>query len=792
MLPSPRPRRTHRTILIPAVRFDPSHRPSPGTCCQKRHHARVFHPIFVVLLLHLTGCGSEPGSFDSSLTLAELVPHQASNISTDFISASESIGLDRVDFGMHRQEDKSPEDDGLQIIHGFARLRIFSADGDLVALDLEAGLPTSETDQKLRVVVRLNGEWLKRITLTPGFDSYRIDIPAEVAIRGQNRLEFQTRPNRRQIESDSIPSALVRRVRFRSRAGRRFWPNRPDRIRVETSQEPSGGSTVEMPTAGYLDMVVEVPPEGLLVGSTDSVAAPNEDDNSIEIYIHVSDAQLTEQVLFSHEQRAGRSRPQSFRCDLKTWVGQTVRIRFGVTGPGNAVVSWRDVRIVGSGPDLDPIIKPEPPPKTGRLGSPDIVVIMLDAARADAFSPFGSERATPALERLSREGTKFTNAISTSPWTGQSVPSILTGLFADTVGVGAWGSTLPESVPTIAELMSQAGYRTVLWSQHPIYRNRQGLKRGFDEFILSPRGGYNWVPESGLLFDNERPTFAWLHFVPPHTPYRPPEPFLGSYSSWYTGGTTVEARFLSQFPHKIDPNTLSGDDRRFIRDRYLENAAFADHLVGRVLDISDDRDRYDGSMIVILSDHGEAFLEHGGFLHTRHVYREYLNVPFIIKWPSGIGLFRDQVDEIVPLVDLMPTLVDGLSLESRNAAFQGRTLLPVILDEQPREGPSYAVTRGEENRSKPPRPEAMFDQEGWRLIYDPLTNRSELFQSSADPEEQRDLVHEYPMKALRMRQTLLRQMEYNRQLLENSNVDTSEQELDPEVIEQLQALGYLD
>jgi arylsulfatase A-like enzyme len=730
------------------------------------------------------------------LALTEFVAHQESNISTDFVSAIESIGLDRVEFGLHKPEYENPDHDSLEVRHGLGRLGVFSADGDLVGLDLEAGLPPWESNQKLRMIVRLNGKWLRRITLTPGFDAYRIDIPSDIAVRGRNRLEFQTRPNRRQLESDLIPTALVRRVRFRAQTGRDLWPDRPDRIRFGASQEPGPTSTIEMPTAGYLDMVVEVPSEGFLLGSITSQPAPNEDDKSIEIYVHLADSQPTETVLFSQERRAGRSRVRPFRCDLTAWVGQTVRLRFGVTGPANAVVSWRDVRVVGSTPDhgvdLDPIIRAAPPPATGRLGQPNVVVILLDAARADAFSPFGSERSTPALERLSKDGTKFTNAISPSPWTGQSVPSILTGLFADTLGIGAWSSPLPDSVPTLAELMSRAGYRTVLWSQHPIYRNRQGLRRGFDESVRSPRSSYNSVPAPDLLFDDERPTFAWLHFIPPHTPYRPPAPFLGSYSSWYVGGTSVEATFLSQFPHKIDPKTLSGDDRRFIRDRYLENAAFADHLVGRVIDTMDNQGRYESSMIVVLSDHGEGFLEHGSFLHTRHVYREFLNVPFVIKWPAGIGLFRSTVDDIVPLVDLLPTLVDGLTLESHDATFQGRTLLPVVLDHQAREGPFYAVTRGDHDRSKPPRPEAMFDRDGWRLIYDALTDRGRLFRYSQDPEEQRDLAHEYPMKALQMRQSVLRQMADNKTLLGHPQVDSSESELDPEVIEQLEALGYLD
>ncbi|MEJ2086476.1 MAG: sulfatase, partial [Acidobacteriota bacterium] len=421
-----------------------------------------------------------------------------------------------------------------------------------------------------------------------------------------------------------------------------------------------------------------------------------------------------------------------------------------------------------------------------------MTVILLDAARADAFSPFGGEYTTPGLERLAGDGTKFTRAISTSSWTGQSVPSIFTGLFADTLGIGGWGSALPTEPATLAELLAAAGYRTVLWSQHPIYRNRSGLQRGFEEVVISAGRSYDHVPGPDLLFDEQRPTFTWLHFIPPHTPYRPPGRFLGSYSSWYEGGTSVEASFLSQFPHRVEPDILGSEDRRYIRDRYLENAAFADELVQRVVDLFDQSGRYDDSMIVVLSDHGEAFLEHDRFLHTRHVYREFLHVPWIIKWPFGLDTVDDNVDAVVPLTDLVPTLVDGLGLEVPGPGFQGQSLLPLVLDGLQRSGPVYAETRGDAHGSKPPLPESMLEVDGWRIVYDALADRSEIYRSHEDPLEQSDLARTQPMRMLQMRQAILRQMTLNRSLLGTRNENYLEPDLDTKTIEQLRALGYLD
>jgi len=745
--------------------------------------------------LIVANCAPGPDDFAKSIGLAEYVFHQQTNISTEWVSAVDSIGLDCIAFGLAAVDDP---DLGrvFDLPDGFGRMQVFSADGDLTDLDLEMGLAGGSSDERMRMLVRLNDKRLRRVTLTPGLDTYRLEVPEGLAVKGRNRLELQARPSRRQIASTEIPQVRLRRVRFRSARARPFWPQRPERIRVVDAPQDPTRQTVEMPTASFVDMVLALPREAMLVGSVSSSTPADQRQRPVEVYIELVDKSLEPSALIHETISSESSQEHRFRIDLGSWAEREVSLRFGTTGTGNAMVRWHDVR-VGSADsslelELEPTIDPEPPPSSGRLGRPDIVVILVDAARADAFSPFGGEHPTPGLERLALDGTKFTEAISTSPWTGQSVPSMLTGLFADTLGIGGWGSELPVEPSTLAELLVAAGYRTALWSQHPIYRNRSGLQRGFDEVVISAGRSYDRVPEPSLLFDDLRPTFTWLHFIPPHTPYRPPSRFLGSYSSWYQGGISVEASFLSQFPHRIEPDSLGHEDLRYIRDRYLENAAFADELVQRVVELFDVSGRYEESMIVVLSDHGEAFLEHGRFLHTRHVYREFLQVPWVIKWPSAVAPFADQVDDVVALTDLVPTLVDGLGLEFPGPGFQGQSLLPLVLDGIPRSGPVYAVTRGDAHGSKPPLPESMLEVDGWRIVYDALADRSEIYRAREDPREQSDLARMHPMKALRLRQAMLRQLTRNRTLVGIRTEDYLEPDLDEETVEQLRALGYLD
>ena len=747
----------------------------------------------LVFWMSSIGCKPRVEPAASTLGLHELVGHQIGNVTTDFVSSRRSIGLDQIEFGLYSRQVEGIEGRVLEIEPGVGRLALFSADGDLVALDIEAGLPPSTSDEAVRLLVRLNGERIKRVKLTAGLESYRIEIPDHLVRPGRNTLELHPRPSRRQQENDSAPPVLVRRLRLRSSTGRSLWPERPERIDWFETDDASHKNIIVMPNAAFVDMVVNLPDRARLTGG---VVCELAEQSPMEAYVTLLDAQQESHPLFSTTCHRSSSRPVEIEAQLARWSGQTVRLRVGLTGRGNGIARWNDVMVAtpeqGESFGLAPTIDREPPPRSGLLGRPDVVVILLDAARADAFSPFGAKQPTPGLERLAAAGTRFTHAISPSPWTGQSVPSILTSLFPDTLGIGAWGSNLPESVPTIAELMAQAGYRTVLWSQHPFYRNRKGLQRGFEVSVRAPRGGYDFLPDTALLIDDERPTFSWLHFIPPHTPYRPPEPFFGSLTGWYSGGTSVEASFLSRFPHRLDPAVLSGDDKRYIWQRYLENAVFADDLVRRVIENLDLVGRYDDALVVVLSDHGEAFLEHGRYLHTDHVYREFLRVPFVIKWPATVGPFQSKIDEIVPLIDLVPTLVDGLQLETDGTGFQGRSLLPILAADRLRSGPYFASTRGDADRSKAPRPEIMFEHDGWRTIYSTLRDQGHLFRPQQDPDEQSDLAAAHPNRLLLMRQSLLRQSSLNRSLLDVDRLDPPGVELDSDTIEQLQALGYLD
>jgi arylsulfatase A-like enzyme len=744
-------------------------------------------PLLVLSAL-LLACGRRPPrEWKSALDLADFVAHQKLNLSTDLISLAEGVGLDNVGSGWQRREYETGAAVA-EMVRPLGRLRVFSPEGDLAAIEVELGLSPRAGPDPVPVNVNLNRQSLADLDISRPWSTYRMEVPAGMARPGLNVLDV-----RHQEGGRTQPSVRLRRVRVSSRDGRPLWPRRPDHIQTRSVEgEASVERQVEMPTASFLDMVLRVPEGGHLAGSLSVEPAPGEDFRSVEVSVRLLDEEGAEHDLL-RERVEGEVARRPVGADLAEWSGELARLRWAVTGPSNALVRWHGSGVRSTEPGLEPPALPiarVAPDRSGRLGQPDVIVILLDAARADALSPFGGPHPTPAVTRLASHGTLFRQAVAGSSWTLQSVTGMLTGLYADTLGVSAWRDRLPAGVPSLPELMSSAGYDTFLFSQHPFYRYEESYRRGFER-VLTLRGDDTTTLPAGKLISPDRPTFALVHLLPPHIPYTPPEPFRGRYTSDYAGDMTVEPERL----RAVGPSgghRPSEADRRYVLDRYLENVAHADRLVARVLGILVRHERYDEALVVLTSDHGEAFLEHGRFVHSLDLYREVLHVPLVIKWPRSVTGFRRVVDDPVSLLDLVPTLVDGLALGGAEDGFQGRSLLPLVFGGGGRERSFYAVTRGEGSANREAEPRLMLESGGWRVHFAPLEDRTELYDVEGDPGETEDLAPERPLDTLLLRQSLLIQSAWNRGVFDEEGGDQPSDDLDPESVEQLEALGYLN
>ena len=720
------------------------------------------------LALLLAGCEPDP----VVLSFSDYLDHQGDNLTTGLISLPEDVNRHLLAYGWRLPDD---EPRWAELGESVGHVRFFAADAEVRRLVLRGALDRAGASARYRVLV--NGQGLGGITFGDDWREHSFDLPAEVVRTGANLLALRC------LE---CPPGQRHRGPFLRLARLRLLPGPEHRHGICRAAEDRSDRRFRMPVPAYIDLVAEMPApaafrgELTLVGRSAGPAAV-----SLAVLDATGEHQAGEWSL------GGGGETHHLRADLSPWAGRLVRLRLTASGSGE--LDWVEAVVTGRGATPEagrpPLAQPAAPPRSGRLGRPDIVVVLLDAARADAFRPFGGPHPTPALEALAADGTRFTEALAPSSWTRPSVAALLTGFYPDSLGADAWGRGRPLQTPTLAELLLAAGYRTVLWHQHPFYRQHQELQRGFQEVHWAQTGLVDPVPPGELLAAAGRPTFTLVHLLPPHAPYEPPAPFRGAYSSWYRGDLRVTARLLNQFHGRRDPAELSAEDRRYIYDRYLENAAYADSLVGRILAALTGLGRYDDSLIVVLADHGETFLEHGRFLHTQQLYRESIRVPLIAKWPATVAEPRELVDQPVSLVDLVPTLVDGLALDP-DRRFQGRSLLPAALDGRSTNRPIWAVTRGATESWRPPSPRVAVRHGRWKTIYAPLTDRLELYDVTDDPGEQDDLAASRPITALLFRQAVLEQTALNAGLFAG-DAPAESVPLDPEMEERLRGLGYL-
>jgi arylsulfatase A-like enzyme len=315
--------------------------------------------------------------------------------------------------------------------------------------------------------------------------------------------------------------------------------------------------------------------------------------------------------------------------------------------------------------------------------APNVLLIVVDTLRSDHLSSYGYSRQTsPAIDALAAQGVLFEHAFSTASYTLPSHASILTGRFPTDHGV-KWNLDYrrPKNpVPTLPLVLQSQGYRTAAFSANTIFFTREhGFGRGFlhfEDFFHSvsdmawrtaygaiarryARGplGLQDIParklavdvrgaaEEWISQDHERPFFVTMNFMDVHGPYLPPQPYRNQFSS------TPDPGGLVNFTTKI-PTTLTADEVQSEIDAYDGGIAYVDAEVSRLLAWMSARPSSRDLLVIVTSDHGEEFGEHGGFDHGRHLYREVIQVPLIVWGPGrvaeGIRVSRPVTNAAIP------------------------------------------------------------------------------------------------------------------------------------------------
>jgi arylsulfatase A-like enzyme len=293
-------------------------------------------------------------------------------------------------------------------------------------------------------------------------------------------------------------------------------------------------------------------------------------------------------------------------------------------------------------------------PMAERTRAPDVLVYMIDTLRADRLGVGGSNApaVSPTIDRLARTGAWFEMALSSSPWTKPAIATLMSGILPNThrVGAGSYTDRMPPTVALVQERFRAAGWRTASLSASPLGSTLSALDRGFAaafpprfwrgraELDMNPSASQlsaallDWIDE-----EPDQPFFAYVHTLEVH--------------EWK----------LPRYQRDLPDQYTSYDAA--VRQ--------ADLQLGRLLDELEQRGRQDDLVIVVVSDHGESWGDHGLPSHGFGLFQSQIHVPLVF-W-SGRGLSPERISTPVSLADLAPTLLDGFGLPPLAEA-DGRSL----------------------------------------------------------------------------------------------------------------------
>jgi arylsulfatase A-like enzyme len=449
-------------------------------------------------------------------------------------------------------------------------------------------------------------------------------------------------------------------------------------------------------------------------------------------------------------------------ADLSRWAGREIILEMSAEVVGLPAGHAQD-NIIAWGP-VSLAAPPEPADK------PNILFILVDTLRRDHLTPYGYKReTTPEIQsRLALPGAVVEEAYSQAPWTLPSVVSFLTGRYpGDLLGADMTSFGIPDEVPPLPEILARLGYQTGGFIANPSLHAGAGFGRGFRTFFAPP-AEIEWMKKHAdtlnahavpwLQAHQDRPFFAYVHYIDPHDPYENPDmdrfggrsPFMPDYAG-PVAGNWIHGIYNGNI-QLADP----ARDVPYIRALYDGEVRYVDRHIGELL-ASLDPKVLANTLIVLTADHGEELYDHGGWKHGQTLYDEQIHVPLIFRWDDRIKP-GTRLRGTVRLVDLVPTLVNaagGTAGGKADPAWNGIDLLPALTGGALPRRPAFA----QHLTSGPLRAAAVLDRRKLILYNerepfqpaDPMQahlygidaarfRRQELYDLTRDPEEKRDLT----------------------------------------------------
>ncbi|MBN1593877.1 MAG: sulfatase, partial [Candidatus Coatesbacteria bacterium] len=316
----------------------------------------------------------------------------------------------------------------------------------------------------------------------------------------------------------------------------------------------------------------------------------------------------------------------------------------------------------------------------------NLILISIDTVRADHVSCYGYEKeTTPHLDALAQDSILFEQAITPAPWTLPAHASLFTGLTPSQHGVQNFHQTLSDAALTLAEVLRKESFLTMGVASFEYLFPDFGLAQGFDRYYFQyPLRAEKVVEKAVDMLDdaNGKRFFMFLHFFDPHDPYSPPAPYDTVFAP-SEGAVKVGKEHRCPVKNFIGQGRRPTDfDIEAAISLYDGEIRFVDEQLSFLFEKLKAIGIWSNTMVIVTSDHGEEFWDHGSLSHGFRLFEEQIHVPLIVKLPH----FRDagvRIARQVGLIDIMPTVLSELEIQA-DLGGQGRSLLI-----QPDTGPSF-------------------------------------------------------------------------------------------------------
>lgn len=421
----------------------------------------------------------------------------------------------------------------------------------------------------------------------------------------------------------------------------------------------------------------------------------------------------------------------------------------------------------------------------------NLILVSIDTLRADHLGCHGYSRPTsPALDKIASEGLLFEDVTAPSPWTLPAHASLLTGLYPSRHGVRSHSHCLPDDAVTLAERLEEHGFLTAAVVNSHNLCEKYGLHRGFDDFTYVKEDLKQVKPSRvedealrWLLERRGERFFLFLHYYDVHSDYRSLPQYEKQFVRPYQGNADGSTAQL--LAYRYGHLSLNRADIEHLLNLYDASIRQMDDGLARLFKFLEDRDLLDNTLLVITSDHGEEFLEHGGVLHGRTQYQEVLQVPLVMRGP-GIPQ-STRVKDIASLVDVMPTILAMLGVPDPlpSDGIDLRFLWEKV-DVQP--APRFIFGEADHNNEVEGRRvediKRAVRHPRYKLHYDRLTKESQLYDLLEDPHEKFDVASAHTSLGDLLLDRLAEFMRVDK-------IGKASSPLTPQETETLKSLGYL-